>query len=193
MCPPTYYTVRDVKNPFMKPDTSIDSAAAARQWTALGDTFARLGVDVQTIEAIEDFEDMVFTANQVFVGTGTAHSRFIVPSQMRHESRRREVPAFVNWFGTHGFDAIDLGLDAHAGEFLEGHGDLLWRPDSSVVFAGYGFRSSASGVERFAHKMEPEGIAVVAIRLADPCFYHLDTCFAPLNTEAALYYPGAFT
>jgi N-dimethylarginine dimethylaminohydrolase len=193
MCPPTYYTVRDVKNPFMKPDTRIDSAAAARQWTALGDTFARLGVDVQTIEAIEDFEDMVFTANQVFVGTGTAHSRFIVPSQMRHESRRREVPAFVNWFGTHGFDAIDLGLDAHAGEFLEGHGDLLWRPDSSVVFAGYGFRSSASGVERFAHKMEPEGIAVVAIRLADPCFYHLDTCFAPLNTEAALYYPGAFT
>src|SRR5580692_3330263 len=74
MCPPTYYTVRDVKNPFMKPDTRIDSAAAARQWTALGDTFARLGVDVQTIEAIEDFEDMVFTANQVFVGTGTAHS-----------------------------------------------------------------------------------------------------------------------
>ena len=36
------------------------------------------------------------------------------------------------------------------------------------------------------------GIAVVPLHLVDPYCYHLDTCFAPLNNEAALIFPGAF-
>jgi N-dimethylarginine dimethylaminohydrolase len=192
MCPPTYYTVRDVKNPFMHPDTAVDDLLAARQWIGLRDAFTQLGVDVQVVEPVEDLEDMVFAANQVFVGSGSAHARFIVPSRMRHESRQREVPYYVAWFVRHGFESIDLGLDAASGEFLEGHGDLMWRPDSNLVLAGHGFRSSEAGVERFARAMQPEGIRVVPIRLVDKTFYHLDTCLSPLGSEAALFYPGAF-
>ena len=30
------------------------------------------------------------------------------------------------------------------------------------------------------------------MELVDPRFYHLDTCFCPLNQDEAIYYPGAF-
>jgi N-dimethylarginine dimethylaminohydrolase len=33
---------------------------------------------------------------------------------------------------------------------------------------------------------------VVSLRLVDERFYHLDTCFCPLNGGYLLYYPGAF-
>jgi lysine-ketoglutarate reductase/saccharopine dehydrogenase-like protein (TIGR00300 family) len=36
------------------------------------------------------------------------------------------------------------------------------------------------------------GVEVVSLRLVDPRFYHLDTCFAPLPEGRVLYYPPAF-
>jgi N-dimethylarginine dimethylaminohydrolase len=30
------------------------------------------------------------------------------------------------------------------------------------------------------------------LELIDPRFYHLDTCFCPLDENSAIYYPGAF-
>src|SRR5579862_1043795 len=188
MCPPTYFTVRDVKNPFMAGGEPVNSARAFAQWEALRGAFERAGAQTLLVEPVEDLEDMVFAANQAFVGSGAVHSRFIVPSRMRYPSREREVPYFVRWFGDHGFDAIDLDLDAESGEYLEGHGDLLLQPGSSRVWAGYGFCSSRAGVERFAAAMAIEGSTVIALELADETFYHLDTCFAPLNAEAAIVY-----
>ena len=98
MCPPDFYTVRDVKNPFMRADAEIDRAVARRQWAALRETFASLGVAPHQVEAVEDLEDMVFTANQAFVGASALHPRFVVRSRMRHASRQREVPYVVAWF-----------------------------------------------------------------------------------------------
>ena len=33
---------------------------------------------------------------------------------------------------------------------------------------------------------------VLSLELTDPHFYHLDTCFCPLDAETAAYYPPAF-
>lgn len=189
MCPPDFFTVRDVKNPFMRLDAVVDRTAARVQWASLRDTFARLGVAPYVIDPVDDLEDMVFTANQAFAGSGSLHRKFVVPSRMRYASRRREVPYFVEWFARNGFEIVDADLD---GEFLEGHGDLLPHPNRELVWAGHGFRSSAQGVARFANAVRAEGLKVEPLRLVDPVFYHLDTCFAPLNEEAALLYPGAF-
>ncbi len=41
--------------------------------------------------------------------------------------------------------------------------------------------------------MSKMGILVVPLQLADPYCYHLDTCLSPLNNEAALVFPGAFS
>jgi N-dimethylarginine dimethylaminohydrolase len=192
MCPPTYYTIRDVKNPFMQGAAgTVDSARALRQWDALREAFARSGVSTVTIDPVEDLEDMVFAANQTFVGSGALHPRFVVPSRMRFESREREVRYYVDWFVRNGFEIVDLTLNAGAEEFLEGHGDLITHPGAPLVWAGHGFRSSRAGVERFARAMDAEGIEVMPLELTDPTFYHLDTCFAPLHADAALVYPDA--
>jgi N-dimethylarginine dimethylaminohydrolase len=39
---------------------------------------------------------------------------------------------------------------------------------------------------------ETWGVEVISLRLIDPRFYHLDTCFCPLFGGYVLYYPEAF-
>jgi N-dimethylarginine dimethylaminohydrolase len=193
MCPPDHFVVRDVKNPFMRSGMAVDSQQAALQWNAVKAAFEDAGAQVLTIAPVDDLEDMVFAANQAFAGSGIAHARFAVPSSMRYPSRRREVPYFTDWFRSNGFAIVDLGLDPAAEEFLEGHGDLVAHPERAQTWAGFGFRSSRSGVDKFARAVKAEGLNVTPLELIDETFYHLDTCFAPLNAEAALVYAPAFS
>ncbi|MBV8148508.1 MAG: hypothetical protein JO092_05400 [Candidatus Eremiobacteraeota bacterium] len=192
MCPPTYFTVRDIKNPFMNPGRPPDRALAVHQWEALRAAFEQAGVQSVFVNPVADLEDMVFAANQAFIGRGTIHERFAVPSRMRYPSRQREVPFVATRLGELGVEIIDLELKDE-GEFLEGHGDLLVHPGRPHVWAAYGARSSRSGVMRFATAVKREGIGVTPLELVDETFYHLDTCFAPLSAQAALVYPGALS
>src|ERR1051326_1234176 len=41
--------------------------------------------------------------------------------------------------------------------------------------------------------MRDLGFTVTPLELVDSHSYHLDTCFCPLNSEAVLIYPGAFS
>jgi N-dimethylarginine dimethylaminohydrolase len=59
-----------------------------------------------------------------------------------------------------------------------------------VAFAGYRFRTEDRALD---HLEELLGRPLVRLELADPRFYHLDTCFCPLGEGRALYYPPAFT
>jgi N-dimethylarginine dimethylaminohydrolase len=189
LCPPAYFDVVDQKNPYMGEKPSVDREKAGRQWLALRSALEQAGCQVETITAVPELEDMVFAANQVFVGFHEGIGKFIVPSRMVHESRQREVPFYVEWFRQRSFRIIEVDLGA---EHLEGHGDLLWHPDWSRIYAGYGFRSTRAGVAKFADAMSKLGIPVVPLQLVDPYCYHLDTCFCPLNNEAVLIHPGAY-
>ena len=187
MCPPTFFDVREVKNPYMR--LPIDRVRAQQQWDNLRRAFEDAGVEVETIPPVKHLEDMVFAANQVFVGYSDKIGRFIVPSEMRYLIRQREVPFYVEWFRARGYQVIALDLK---GECLEGHGDLIWHPDHSKIWAGYGFRSTRGGIERFADVMNDLDLPVIPLRLVDEHCYHLDTCFCPLNSDAVMIYPGAF-
>lgn len=190
LCPPTYFDVIDQKNPYMAPNALIDKAKANRQWSALCTALENAGCQIELIEPVPGLEDMVFAANQVFVGSHESLGKFIVPGRMVHASRQREVPHFVEWFRRRGFKIIDLNLSEN--DYLEAHGDLLWHPDQSRVYAGYGFRSTLGGVNRFQEAMSQLGIEVVRLHLVDPFCYHLDTCLVPLSNESVLIYPGAY-
>jgi N-dimethylarginine dimethylaminohydrolase len=191
-CPPTYFEIRDVKNPFMRGAEPVNARKAQAQWEEVRRAFEEAGVATEVIPAVPELEDMVFANNQVFVGETLRGERFrfIVPSHMRFPSRQREVPYFVEWFRGRGYRVVELDL---TNEFLEGHGDLLWHADGSKVWAGHGVRSSRGGVERFAAAMRELEIEVIPLELVDGRFYHLDTCLAPLTAEAVLIYPGAFS
>jgi N-dimethylarginine dimethylaminohydrolase len=195
LCPPDYFDVVDQKNPYMTSESEVDHVKARQQWDSLCNALRQSGCEIETIDAVQGLEDMVFAANQVFVGAKSGYGSFVVPSRMVYESRQREVPYFVEWFRSREYQIIELDfgkLDIGT-DYLEGHGDLLWHPDGSQVYAGYGFRSTQGGVEKFSDAMSKMGISVVPLQLMDPYCYHLDTCFCPLNNEAVLVLPGAFS
>ena len=54
------------------------------------------GLKVEIIDPVEDLDDMVFAANQIFVGQHARLGNFIVPSRTRYTSRRKKVTFFVD-------------------------------------------------------------------------------------------------
>ena len=198
LCPPNYFDVVDQKNPYMVCPTpaegsrqsAVDRVKARSQWETLCRVLQQNGCEVETIDPVEGCEDMVFAANQVFAGQKSGYGKFVVPSRMVYPSRQREVPFFADWFRARDYRLIELD---YGSDYLEGHGDLLWHPDGSCIYGGYGFRSTRGGIEKFAAAMAEMGIPVVPLQLVDPYCYHLDTCFCPLNNESALIFPGAYS
>jgi N-dimethylarginine dimethylaminohydrolase len=174
----------------MAKESAVDRVKARSQWEMLCSVLQHNGCEIETIDPVEGLEDMVFAANQVFAGAKPGYGKFIVPSRMVYPSRHREVSFYTDWFRARDYQVIELD---YGDEYLEGHGDLLWHPDGSRIYAGYGFRSTRGGVEKFATTMSKMGISVEPLHLIDPYCYHLDTCLCPLNTEAALIFPGAYS
>ena len=70
---------------------------------------------------------------------------------------------------------------------FEGEGDALWM-NQTLVF-GFRYRSDAPVHEELARLLKAR---VLPVELADKRFYHLDTCFCPLNAKTALWFPKAF-
>src|SRR5262249_25131103 len=73
------------------------------------------------------------------------------------------------------------------GLMFEGAGDALFCGET--LYAGYRFRSDARSHLWIGEQL---GVPVLPLELVDPRFYHLDTCFCPLDQDSAIYYPGAF-
>ncbi len=190
LCPPDYFDVVDQKNPYMSGEVAVDRVKARSQWDALCNVLQQNGCEIETIDPVEGLEDMVFAANQIFVGAKNGYGKFAVPSRMVYESRQREVPFYTDWCRQRDYQIINLDYEH---DYLEGHGDLLWHPDGSRIYAAYGFRSTRGGVEKFSAAMSKMGIPVEFLQLVDPYCYHLDTCLCPLNSEAALIFPGAYS
>ncbi|HTS34138.1 MAG TPA: arginine deiminase-related protein [Candidatus Solibacter sp.] len=174
----------------MTRNSPVDRTVARQQWDALCNVLQQSGCEIETIDPVADLEDMVFAANQTFVGAKNGYGKFSVPSRMVYPSRQREVPYFTDWFRRHDYQIIEL---PYGNDFLEGHGDLIWHPDGSRIYAAYGFRSTLGGVEKFVAEMAKMGIPVVPLELVDRFCYHLDTCLCPLNNESALIFPGAYS
>ncbi len=180
MCPPDYFTVEYVINPWMAGNAgSMSVELARRQWDALRDKLAGYA-EIVTIDPQPDLPDMVFTANAgVVYGTKAVASHF-----MPHE-RRPEEAHFKKWFRENGFELLDL--DEKIG--FEGAGDCLIDRGGPWLWTGYGFRTE---IEAHAPIRDFFDVELVSIRLTDSRFYHIDTCFCPLTDGFLMYHPPAF-
>jgi N-dimethylarginine dimethylaminohydrolase len=178
MCAPTHYAIRYEINPWMKLKNGIHPGRARHEWDALSRTLQGLGVRVFTLPQKKGCPDMVFTAN-----AGVVQGRTFVPSRFRFKERQGEESAFIRYFQHHGYRV----QDAAKGHFFEGEGDLLLYRD--VLFGGFRLRSEVAAHEQVAAALKRR---LVTLELVQPHFYHLDTCFFPLDDDAALYYPAAF-
>ena len=183
MCKPEHFTVNYSINPWMEPANPTDTAKAVAQWQKLYDLYIELGHEVELIEPLAGYPDMVYTANGGFLIDGRAY----VPS-FYYEQRQGESPAFADWFRANGFDAV------MPKEINEGEGDFLLAGD--VILAGTGFRSAGDSHREVS---EVFGREVVTLTLVDPRFYHLDTALTVLDpvveegrTAGIAYLPHAF-
>lgn len=179
MCPPDYYGIEYEINPWMDVRRPADAERALAQWRALYELLTtRLGVHVELLDPVKGLPDLVFTANAGIV----ANHRFIA-SRFLHPERQREQPTYEAWFRARGYAIDTLPSDT----CFEGEGDALWL--GNTIFAGYRIRSDVRSHQTVAAIL---GCEVLSLELTDPRFYHLDTCFCPLDEWRALYYPPAF-
>jgi len=138
-------------------------------------TLRAAGASVELLEPHRGVPDMVFTAN-----AGLVNGAQFVPSRFRFPEREAEVPHYVEWFSTHGFDVHELP----PGVSHEGAGDAL--PFGGVLLSGYRWRSDAAS---HAYMSTITGAAVRSVELVDARLYHLDITFCPLDDRRALVAP----
>ena len=98
MCPPDFFTVDYVINPWMAGhESSLDIKLAKRQWSALRDAIAE-HADIVEVKPVKGLPDMVFTANAGFVLDGR-----VALARFRHAER--------SGVGGHHFNAAMVALN----------------------------------------------------------------------------------
>ena len=180
MCPPEYFNVAYIINPWMHGNLrKIDNAVAKQQWRSLYDVLTDRAT-VRLVLPQPGSPDMVFTANAGLV----KGKRFIV-SRFRYPERQAEEPYFGDWFMDRGYEVSLMPRDLP----FEGAGDALFDRGADRLWMAHGHRSLSAAREVLAERL---GIEVVILKLVDQRFYHLDTCFCPLEGGYVMYYPPAF-
>jgi N-dimethylarginine dimethylaminohydrolase len=178
MCPPEFYGIQYEINPWMNRKRQADHELAARQWQQLYQVLESVGVRISLISPVRGLPDLVFTAN-----AGLVFQQRAILSRFRHQQRQGEEQHYRQWFAQAGF-AVEVLPKPFC---FEGAGDALFCGDN--LFGGYRIRSDILSLQYVGSRL---GCRVFPLELMDPYFYHLDTCFCPLNEETVLYYPGAF-
>ncbi|HXH18316.1 MAG TPA: arginine deiminase-related protein [Chitinophagales bacterium] len=187
---PEYFDVVDVKNVHMEGKVGgVDKNLAVAQWNALRSVYLswkqrEILEDVLEIKGAGNLEDMVFTANQSFPWL-LAGKKVAVLSKMRHASRQREVPYFREFYKKLGYQILEL----KGSHYFEGMGDLIPHYGKNLLYGGYGHRTEAEAYIEISQLLK---VPVVLLKLEDPRFYHLDTCFLPADENTVLLTPAAF-
>jgi N-dimethylarginine dimethylaminohydrolase len=191
MCRPKHFAVTYAINPWMDPvgwaaNGRALSASARQEWERLHHALLRLRATVELVPPVPGLPDLVFTANAAVVMDRTA-----LLARFRHAERRREQPYFERAFlelKARGY--IDSIVHLPEGLVLEGAGDCVWDGARGLFWMGHGPRSVLASREVVEDTF---GLETVALELADPRFYHMDTALSALSRGEVMYFPGAFT
>jgi N-dimethylarginine dimethylaminohydrolase len=188
---PDHFGVTYRINPWMDPtgwasEAAALGASAKQEWRGLTRILKKLGADLHYVAGAQGLPDLVFTANAAVVMDGTA-----LLARFRHPERQGEEALFARAFKKLAGAHIIADVRAlPAGLRLEGAGDCVWDKERGNFWMGYGPRSDRDAA---AVVEDCFGLETVALELADPRFYHMDTALCPLSGGELLYVPCAFT
>ena len=191
MCAPDHFAVDYTINPWMDPAQWAEQAGtlgadARREWRGLHRRLKKLGAAIELLAPVEGLPDLVFTANAAVVMDGVA-----LLAHFKHPERQREEAHFEHRFRElWGRGLIDAVRPMPDGLIMEGAGDCVWDSARQIFWMGYGPRSERQSARVIE---ETFGIETVALELASPHFYHMDTALSPLARGEMMYVPTAFT
>lgn len=190
MCKPKHFAIDYEINAWMDINKGADHCLAMQQWQQLHDTIIACGAEVVLVDPIEGLPDMVFTANAALYYANQVYmARFKCPE------RQREHHYYTKWFVQAGYHVAEepqayfTDDEQYIGPSFEGAGDALFVGDT--LFAGHGFRTDKTIFANLQHIMGVKKL--LACELVNPCFYHIDTCFCPINDHQAIWHPAAFS
>lgn len=192
MCTPDHFDIVDVKNIHMEGHLGdVDKALAIQQWHSIFEIYqyeVNIGniTSITSIEGDKDCEDMVFCANQSFPWIDHDDEPVVVMSRMKHASRQREVETFEMYYDFKDYQIFDAPGEG----LIEGMGDLIPMPGKRMIFGGYGHRTEYKTLLDIHETLDTD---LVTLELISDSFYHLDTCFIPLDQETVLIAPEAFS
>lgn len=178
LCPPDFFDIRYEINPWMSRARGADRALAAKQWRGLESLLRRLDCQLELVTPRPEWPDMVFTAN-----AGLVLGNQVVLASFRHPERQGEAAYYREWFLEHEYSILEMPR----GMAFEGEGDALFCGET--LYCAGEFRTDGTTHDWLRGKSERE---VVSLKLCQPHFYHLDTCFCPLGEDRVAWYPGAF-
>ena len=180
MCPPQFYDIDYVINPWMAGNVHRPSRDVAfAQWNGLYQHLKTIA-EVRLLPARPNSPDMVFVAHAALVQHGIA-----AVSSFAHAQRQPEEEYLRAWFREEGFLLWNTPRETP----FEGEGDAFFSPAGDRLWAAHGVRTCEHS---HRHVADAWHTPVTSLNLVDPRFYHLDTCFAPLAGGYLLYFPGAF-
>lgn len=190
MCTPEYFEIKDVKNAHMQ-GKILNKEKAKQQWENLKATYEKLMDqniidEVLIVDGVEECEDMVFCANQSFPWVMWNGEKIVVMSNMMHESRQTEVIYFEDFYKDLGYKIFNMQSRYH----FEGMGDLIAHPGKKLLYGGYGFRTERNAYDEVCRMLDAP---IITLELVNENFYHLDTCFLPLNNTEVIIAPEAFS
>ena len=178
MCPPDHFGIEYEINPWMHVAVEVDHQRAVAQWESLEQLYTQMGQTIELTTPVLGLPDMVFSANAAVLWRRRA-----VLSRFHHAERAGEESHWRLALERLGFDVRELSDHIS----FEGAGDALFVGEH--LFQAWGFRTDAAAHPEVAAILDVESTSV---QLIDPRFYHLDTCFCPLDDHTALIAPAAF-
>ncbi len=168
-------------NPWMTHNVGDAALNAQRQWERLVALVLDVGgAHIELIEPQPSLPDIVFTANAALIS-----DRLAIVSSFRYPERRLEEHAYSERLGSLGYATTQLD-----GVFFEGAGDALFDRRLPLLYFGYGWRSDRAAATQLQRLCNAR---VLALRLTDPRFYHLDTALCPLGCGYVMAYLPAFS
>jgi N-dimethylarginine dimethylaminohydrolase len=143
MCPPDFFEVAYVINPWMNPaQWALDAKQLSREavvgWKALKSLYQRLGAQVTIQPPAPGLPDLVFTANCAVVLDGKA----VLARFLNDERRGEEVHDQRVFEQLRARGVIDEFHRTPPGVYFEGVGDALFDPQRRLMWMGFGQRSS---------------------------------------------------
>lgn len=178
LCPPQYYDIEYEINPWMDVKRKANKDKVYAEYASLKQKFDELGIEYSEIEPQPGLPDMVYAANY-----GFAEGQKFIKANFMYPERRKEADFAQEYLEKLGYETLTIPSDI----FFEGQGDLL--KTSNQYFFGWGKRSQPTAKPYLETLLNQP---LIDFELINPYYYHLDTCFAPLNDTTVMINQRSF-